>query len=257
MARTRRETVEYLSSAIELSALLPQFKKFKKRKRLEPWEKSWIARNENIYRYTKDLRPVSKREAKQFKELLYSPITTVKKGSRKGQERHHAPISAVQMANVGDDFKLLGRVGRNLYIIRSNGRTWVYQRLDDTDTRAMRDAGEDAFTDPYTYEIEKVIKLAEEAFKRPETKAVYLWAEQGRVGAPQPSLQQFARWIADDYSRYENTDRWVKGIAILIGDVGERITLQQYRDFSPRRAPKERDYSKRKRKKRKQKGQRR
>jgi len=249
MARTRRETAEYIASAIELASFHPKFKKFKKRKRLLPWEKSWIARTENVYRYVKDLRPVSRKEAKEFPELLYSPVTLIKTGPRKGQERQHAAIPAVQMANVGDDFKLIGRIGAHLYIIRSNGRTWVYWKLDDVGTRKMREAGKDAFTDPYTYEIEKVIKLAEQAFDRPETKAVYLWAEQGRVGAPMPSLQQFIRWIEDDYSRYENTDRWVRGIAILVGDVNERISLREFASFSPRRVKKPRDYSKRKRKK--------
>lgn len=255
MARSRRETAEYIASAAELAAILPKFKKLSKRKRLKPWEKAWIARTENVYRYTKDLRPVSRKEAKEFPELLYTPTTIIKSGPRKGQERHHAPIQAVQMSNVGDDFKLIGRIGADLYVIRSNGRTWVYWGLGDTRVRAMREAGTEAFTDPYTYEIEQVIALAKQAFTRPETKAVYLWSEQGRVGAPMPSLQQFIRWVADDYSRYENTDRWVRGIAILIGDVDERISLREFASFSPRREPKPRDYSKRKRKK-KRKGQR-
>lgn len=249
MARARRDTAEYLASAIELAAYHPKFSKFKKRKRLEPWEKSWIARTENIYRYVKDLRPVSKKVAKQFPELLYRPTTTIKKGARQGQTRTHKPIPAVQMANVGDDFAILGSVAENFYVIKSNGRTWVYWRLPDASVPTIREAGQDAFHDPYTYEIEQVLDLAEQAFKRPETKAVYLWGEQGRIGAPMPSMQQFARWIQTDYSQYQNTDRWVRGIAVLIGDVGETITREQFKSFSPKRPKKERVY-KRKRKKR-------
>jgi hypothetical protein len=247
MARTRRDTAEYLSSANALASILPQFSKFKKRKTLKPWEKSWIARTENIYKFTHDLRPVTKKEAREFPELLYKPVTTIKKGPRAGQARHHAPIRAVQMTNVGDDFKILGRAGPDLYVIQSNSRIWVYWRLSDTHVRTLREAGEEAFDDPYTYEIEAVIELAKQAFARPETKAVYLWAEQGRVGAPMPSLNQFIRWIADDYSRYENTDRWVRGICILVGDVQERISLREFASFSPRREPKPRNYSNRKR----------
>lgn len=249
MKRTRRDAAEYLGSAGELAQFLPQFKKFGKRKTLKPWEKAWIARTENVYRGIHDLRPVSKREAREFPELLYEPTTTVKKGPRQGQTIRHAPIQAVQQSNAGDDFKILGRVGARIFVIRSNGRVWVHWHLPSVKPRAMGKAGEDAFTDPYTYEIEGVIKLAEQAYARPDTKAVYLLAERGRVGAPMPDLKQFIRWLADDYGRYENTDRWVKGIAILIGDEKEKISLRQFASFAPKREKKPRDYSKRKRKK--------
>jgi hypothetical protein len=98
----------------------------------------------------------------------------------------------------------------------------------------MRKLAERAFADPAEYSIDRVMAAAKRAFENPETKGVYLWSDKGRVGEPITSFKQFSRWIADDFARYKQTDQWVKGIAILVAEVDEDISLKEFASFSRR-----------------------
>ena len=139
--------------------------------------------------------------------------------------------------------------------MNSNGRTWLYWRLNegnkgDTKPSRMKKFGVRSFNtitykndetgeeikgpdidDITGFDIEKIIELSRHAFENPTTKAVYLWAESGRVGIPMKSHNKFMEWIIADYSTYKQTDRWVNGLAILIGDVGEKITRKEFASF--------------------------
>lgn len=228
--RSKRDLESYLEAVKERYRFFPSLKKYLKRKRLNRWEKAAIARKEKLLRYTDHLIPVSKKQQKELKDILYQPETIIKSGKNKGKIVRHKAIPAVQLRNTGRDVRIHKIVGRNIFV-QSNGRTWVYWRLPKTDPKTMKKYGEAAFTSPEAFDIEKVIELARQAFENPETKGVYLWADSGRVGDAQSSLRQFLQWITTDYSKYTNTDRWVNGIAILIADVGERISTAEWDSF--------------------------
>lgn len=238
MARRKRDLESYLESVKTLAPFIPSLKKYKKRKRLKPAEKSAIARKENILRQTytqiDHLIPVSKRKARELRNILYEPETIIKSGKRKGQTLRHHFIQAVQLRNVGHDARILKKVDQNIFVV-SNGRTWVYWKLPDVRPKALEKAGEAAFTAPDAYDIERVIELARQAFENPTTKGIYLWAESGRVGFPMKRLSDFVRWIKEDYSQYANTQKWVQGIAILVADVGEQISTREWVSFTPTR----------------------
>jgi hypothetical protein len=237
--RQGRPIQSYLESARELSKFIPALKKYKRRKTLKPQEKAAITRKEKIVRYTDYLIPVTKKQARELKDHLFQPETIIKTGKRRGQTQRHKGIQAIQLRNTGADTRIISG-GKNL-LIASNGWLWAYWHIPipkkNTATPSARELqlvkqyAEDAFTNPESYEIERVIALAEKAFENPETKGVYLWGESGRVGEGFTSLKQFIRWVSSDYSKYKNTDRWVKGIVILVAEADEHIAPSQWAAF--------------------------
>lgn len=260
LARRKRETESYLESIQILAPFIPSFKKYKKRKRLKPAEKSYIARIENIlkqnYTQINDLKPVSRSELKYSKDILYEPETIIKTGRRKGQKIRHHFLRAQLMRNVGDDFKMKHFI-KDMWIATDHGRTWIYWKLPDVRSPSMREAAKTAFSmqeraeefneaeeddipvvQPEGYDIDAVIELAREAFEIPSAKGVYLWADKGRVGDVQTSFRQFVYWITHRYEKYQRVEEWVKGLAILIADVDEFITDEMWAVFSPTREQK-------------------
>jgi hypothetical protein len=229
MSKQKRSTESYLTSARELAAFVPTLKKYKRRRTLTRWEKGAITRKENVIRYTDHLIPVTKKQARELKEHLFQPEYTVKSGTHRGELRRVKGVQAIQLRNTGKNVTI-NKV-RDDIMVTSNGRTWVYWSLPDTTKSAVRQAGEDAFTNPDSFDIERVVELAKKAFDNPATKGVFLWAESGRVGEGTEDIETFVRWIASDYARYKNTDRWVKGIAILIADVDDRISAKEWASF--------------------------
>jgi hypothetical protein len=229
MSKQKRSLESYLDSARELAAFVPALKKYKRRRTLTRWEKGAITRKENIVRYTDHLIPVTKKQARELKDLLFQPETTVKSGPQRGRIIRHHGVQAIQLRNTGRDVTI--RKVRNDIYVSSNGRTWVYWSLPSTTKSAVQHAGEEAFTNPDAFDIEKVVELARQAFENPTTKGVFLWAESGRVGEGTEDIETFVRWIATDYARYKNTDRWVRGIAILVADVGDRISAKEWASF--------------------------
>lgn len=239
MAKKRRPLESYLDSAKQRARFMPGMKKYAKRKTLKPSEKAAITRAERKLPYTDYLIPVKGEKLRTLKRagILYTPETTIKKGPNAGKIVRHSPINAVQFRNTAKD-AAIEQVNDEQLMVKSHGRPWVYQFVDALVTpqgRAMpgpmKDAAEDAFEDPETYEIEKVLELAKRAFKNPVTKAVYLWAESGRVGDAFMTFSEFAQWADSNYRRYKNVDRWVKGIAILVGEAGEVISDAEWRSF--------------------------
>lgn len=212
-----RDTPDYLKSARELAKFSPQLKKYARRKTLKPAEKSAIARKERLLKFTEALIPLTPRQAAKLKPHLYQPETTTKSG----KIVRHKGFTAIQLRNT-DSHAIIRSVSRNM-LVTSNGRTWVYWALDDVSPKEIRDAGQEALENPEAYDIEKVMELAERAFETPETKAIALWAEVGRVGETFADFGAFARWVSQSYRNYTQTDRWVRGIAILVGEEGEYI----------------------------------
>jgi len=233
MSKQKRAVQSYLAVSKRLSEFVPSLKKYNRRRtKLTPHEKSHIAKWENLLLFNADkLQPITKEQAKKTPWLVFKPEYEVKKGPHKGYRKQAGGVLAAQMRNVGSDFKILKSKDDTL-LVRSNKRKWIYWHLADTTPHYVRRAGEMAFDDVEEgeelpdvqgYDIERIVEMARAAFERPDTKAVYLWAESGRVGIPMLSAKRFADWIFRDYSTYQQTDKWVKGLALLVADVDEKI----------------------------------
>ncbi len=219
MARKKkpiRTTDDYLSSARDLSALVPSLKKFRHRKTLKKSERATIRRRERQLKNIPFLVPVTKQQAKKLKRRkLFLP------GIQAIQLRNVEPTASIKI--VGGDIT-----------VKQNGQHWIYWSLDrDTvrSRRAMRKAGEAAFNKQFP--IEKVSDLTAAAFKRYKVQQVHLWAHAGLVGDAFHSIEQFIMWVnekwnqgryissryragGDIYTEPSDPGKWVNGIAILI-----------------------------------------
>lgn len=184
--------------------------------------------------------------------MLFEPQTMVKSGKNKGRIVTHHGIMAVQLRNTGTHAKI-ARVNDIVKVV-SNGRTWALWQIENTKPRTVKAAGTEAFTTPEAYDIERVIELARKAFDNPVTKGVFLWAESGRVGEGFKTLGEFVQWVGSEYTKYRNTDRWVKGIQILVADADEYITPEEWASFG---TTPERRYDRKKRRRARRKQQRR
>lgn len=233
MARKSKRPVEsYLDSAKNRAKFIPSLAKYKRRKTLTPAEKAAIKRAENMLPYTDYLIPVKGKKAEKLRRagVLHTPETTIKTGPNAGKIVRHKPIAAVQLRNTGKD-AAIDMVTDEAMLAKSHGRPWVYQFVEPLTKAGIAEAAEDAFFDPASYEIEKVIEMAQRAFANPVTKAVYLWAESGRVGDAFETLSEFVAWLEASWRRYKNVDRWMRGIAILVGDAGETISDAEWASF--------------------------
>lgn len=230
--RSRRSTSDYLASAKKNAALIPKLKKYRKRKTLKPSEKGAITRAEKKLRGLYNLKLLTKKQAKLLKEVLPAP-----------------GVHALMLANTGEYVELHVTENKDLFVT-TNGRTWVYwhltqlgkkeyeQYLDegyseeeaqefvaDSNQETMKEAGEKAFIPSIreAFPIEKIIRLAEKAFKKPSVHMIGLWSDKGRVGEGFRTFDEFKQWVFKDYSSYANVEKWVNGIAILIAEKGEKI----------------------------------
>lgn len=200
MSRQKRQTSDYVSAAKRLAKFAPSLKKYKRRKTLTRWEKAAITRKEKLLRYADHLIPVTKAQAKELKAELYAP-----------------GVQAIQLRNTGAHTRIR-KVKKDL-LVTSNGRTWLYWRLERETVktkRGMKKAAKEAFN--MQFPIEQIAALAKVAFAELEPIAVYLWAPSGRVGQGFESLRQFEQWLYDNWNsgRYTHTEKWVNGIALLI-----------------------------------------
>jgi len=240
MSKQKRAVQSYLTVAKDLAKFVPSLKKYNRRRtKLTRWEKGHIARWEHLLLFNADkLQPLSKAQAKKTPWIVFKPEYEVKKGPHKGYRKQASGVLATQMRNVGSDFKIL-KSEDDVMLVYSNKRQWIYWHLPETNSHYIKRAGQMAFgdikeeeaeeaeeaeeTEVQGFDIERVVEMARKAFERPDTKAVYLWSESGRVGEPMYSANQFARWIFRDYSTYQQTNKWVMGLALLIADVDEEI----------------------------------
>lgn len=213
--KTIRTVADYLASAKRMAPFAPSLRKYCRRKTLSPQEKSAITRKEKILRTAYNLKPVSKKLAKELKASLYAP-----------------GIRAVQFNNISPHAKIR-RIKKDV-LIESNGRDWLYWKLPDTSRQEFEDAAEDLFGEDdendeqveqriiETFDIEKLEKLAKRAYQHPFVKTVHLWTKQGRVGEGFNTIGEFMQWLYHEYSKYQDTERWVNGIAFLLEDKDKR-----------------------------------
>lgn len=239
MSKQKRETASYIESVKQLAKFAPSLKKYKRRKKLRPAEKGAITRKENLLRFhTQTLFPVNKKLAKELKGQLFAP-----------------GIHAIEFRNTAPNAKI-HKVGQDL-VLTSNGRTFLYWRLDREDVKSTKgmakaaakafdiDEYEEEFGDnteelpPDLFPIERVAELAGLAFEQLKPLAVYLWAPSGRVGSGFESLKQFSMWLAENWhaDRYTQQEKWVNGIAILLNDPNFRKPFSTMKPFDPDRDP--------------------
>jgi len=240
MSKPKRSTESYLSSARSLVPFAPGLKKYKRRKTLKPAEKGAITRKENALAFHTDkLVPVSKQLARQLKDQLFVPKRRVYDEEtdqyryEEGQGRQG--IRAIELRNTGMDAKI--HKVKDDMIVTSNGRTFLYWKLDREDVktkRGMTKAAAAAFDSQFP--IERVAELAKVAFEKLKPLAVYLWAPSGRVGNPFESLKQFSMWLAENWSadRYSQQEKWVNGIVILLHDTNFRKTVSVLKPPKPK-----------------------
>lgn len=196
--KNHRSTEDYLKSAKELAKFAPSLKKYRRRKRLTRYEKAAISRKEKLLKYASELIPVTEKQAKALKNELFAP-----------------GIRAIQLRNTGGKAKI--RVVKKDLMITTNGRTWIYWKLDKFDETSIAFAGDIAFNQiRQAFPIEKIAELAGKAFKNIKTKEVYLWAKSGRVGEGFLDVESFMEWLGESYGGYNDPSSWVNGIAIRL-----------------------------------------
>lgn len=238
MSKRKRPTASYIEAAKELAIFAPSLKKYKRRKtRLTPHEKAAIARVENLLSFTSNLVPLKPKEAKKFKDEWVEVHRVIKKGKNKGQSRIYR-FPALQLGNTGKIEKIQKRDG-NL-TLRSNNRQWIYQHVSETTPQNIKKSAQAAFEQTPAFELLSAVQLAQKAFNNPTTKAVYLWTTQGRVGEAFLNFDEFNRWLFERYRKYKNTNEWVKGISILVADVNDKITMNEFSSFAYKRQKRKR-----------------
>jgi len=247
MSRARRPDADLIASAKEMARYVPSLRPLKKRKRLKKWERSKITRYERALKGSYNLEPLTAKQARALRDVVYTGNIEIKRGPRKGQHREVRGIAAIQLANTGEKVKINVTENRDMFIT-TNGRTWVYWQLDqlgekeyeqyldecydedeareliqEDNTATVREAGKRAFTGSVreAFPVEKIVRLAEKAFKKPAVRMIGLWTSKGRVGEGFHNFDEFKQWIRASYSTYANVEKWVNGIAILIADAGE------------------------------------
>lgn len=214
--KNKRETASYIQSAINLSKFVPTLKKYKRRKRLTRYEKAAIARRENELKWVlPKLRPLTATQARSLKDELFRPKMRIKKGPHEGEYRYSGGVRAIVLENT-ETHAEIHHIKQDLFIT-SNGRLWLYWKLNRFRMSDMIKAGTKAFKEVrQTFPLETIGELAERAFKRVTTKEVYLWTVNGRVGEGYQSINQFMKWLMDNWAGYEEPEAWVRGIAIRL-----------------------------------------
>lgn len=213
--RERAQSKSFVELAKKLALYVPSLKPIARKKKLTQAEKTKVTNFAKKLRYSRNLHPVTKAQAKKLKKQLYAP-----------------GVQAIQLDDVSSNAKL-GTIGDDL-LVTSNGRTWIYWKLDRKTVRSksgMRDAGSKAFAKKFP--IERIAEMAEKAFKTYNVKQIHLWAHSGRVGQGFPNISGFIQWVNEKWQagryietltttkgmEFENPSdpgKWINGLAILI-----------------------------------------
>lgn len=192
--KQKRSEESYISSAKNLSKIVPNLKKYRKRKHLTRYEKSAITRREKQLRGVEDLIPLTKQQAKRLRKKTFAP------GIRAIRLRGVKGIPKLRVSKKGDISIKSGTV-ETIY--------WALDRETVRSRRRMREAGADAFDK--LFPIEKVSDLAARAFKNLNVQQIHLWTNAGAVGDGFADLPAFIRWV---------NEKWQAGRYITIREAG-------------------------------------
>lgn len=194
----------------EYRKFVPALKNYGRRRTFTEGERRFINRIPKILRFTDHLYPVTKKQAEKFKEQLYVPVD-IHGEPMKGLPR----IDAIQFRNTGATAQI--HTVKDDLLMTTNGRNFVYWKLDRVSIAAMKKAGETAFQNfKNAFPAEKIAALAEQAFRQTRVKAVYLWGSRGRCNEGFRDLEHFLEWLFEDYAHYKDKDSWANGIVLAV-----------------------------------------
>lgn len=193
-SRKIRPDSSYVDAAKRLAPFAPSLSKYKRRKRLNRWEKAAIARKEKLLRNIDNLVPLTKKQAQILgRDKLWQP----KEGA--GLQG----IRAIRLSNVNfergvQQVRITKKDG--LQIISGN-RLWTYV--------------------PTSADIQDLADSAAALFKKYNNKIlIALWTVKGRSAASYGDLPRFLQFLIERYNTYADPDDWVLGLAWVRKDFG-------------------------------------
>jgi hypothetical protein len=206
----KRDNKRAAKIVAEYRKFVPALKKYGRRRTYTKSERQFIQRIPKILRFTDHLFPVTEKQAKKFEDQLFVPVDI------HGEPIRGLPkINAIQFRNTGKDVAI-HTVADDL-LMATNGRNYVYWKLDRVSVAAMKKAGTEAFQNfRNAFPAEKIARLAEKAFKQTRVKAVYLWGSRGRCNQGFRDLRHFLKWLFEEYAHYVDADQWVNGIVLAV-----------------------------------------
>lgn len=214
----KRENRKAAAIVDRLKKFVPKLKEYSKRRTYTEGERRYIARVDKALRYTDNLYPATKKQAEKFSEQMLVPHKYVR--DEEANETYSVPIrgikvQAFQFRNTGREVAL--HTVRDDLLLTSNGRDYLYWRLDKVTVSAMKKAGEKAFDNfRNSFPAERLAALAERAFSVKKIKAIYLWGSRGRCNEGFADMGAFLEWLFEEYSHYADKDEWVNGLVLAI-----------------------------------------
>lgn len=211
-AKVRSEKREYAQRAKRLAKFVPSLKPLTTEKAITAKAKRQIKYRERQLKHAYNLRPVTPSQAKKLKSKLFAP-----------------GVQAIQLDNTATTSKIR-MVGTAMFSVESNGREYLYIPSPSTNWGRKKDVMK-AAQEAFEYPIEKVLRMAEAAFKKYKPRGISLWIPTGRQSQVFGDVEQFARfvtahWQAGKYvtspspetgKRYSSDpNEWVRGIAVWI-----------------------------------------
>lgn len=204
-----RPDSSYVDAAKRLAPFAPSLSKYKRRKRLNRWEKAAIARKENLLRNVDNLVPVTKKQA----EILgRDKLWQAKEGA--GLQG----IRAIRLSNVNfeqgvQQVRITKKEG--LQVI-SGKRLWTYVPVKP-DIQSLADAGAELF------------KLYDNQI------AIAIWTVKGRGAQSLGDLSEWLQFLVERFNTYKDPDDWCLGVA-WVPDDKEKPNKKPFRRRKRKRA---------------------
>ena len=193
--RKKPRTVNsYIKSVERLAKFAPSLRKYKRRKRLNRWEKGAIARKEKVIGSTENLFALSKRQTKALSKESRSAI--VGKGVR-----------AVRLRNTSSEAKVRIREG-----FITTEETVKDKKKAKRKRRKIRYV-------PVPADLGALIKAGLDIFDRAESRGkivtVWLWLDTGRAGGGFRSPRLFLENLNRNWVPYAIEGNRFNGLAFL------------------------------------------
>lgn len=183
MTIKKKDDAHYINAVKQLGAFAPSLKKYKRRKKLNRWEKAAISRKVNYFekniQSAEILHPLSAAQAKALSDK--TPI--VGGGFR-----------AVKLRNTNKDATI--RIVNGRLRVRSSGRTFNYVSVSPV-------------------EVDAFISAAESIMNGNKRPTIYLWFRQGRATGGSKIPQEIFQSIVNFFQQYKHSGEFILGLAYL------------------------------------------
>ena len=189
-----RPVNSYLKAVDKLAAFAPSLRKYKRRKKLNRWEKAAITRKEKIIGSTENLFAVSARQRKAMSKETRSAI--IGKGVR-----------AVRLRNTSSK--------ATLRITRGEITTEERIKTKKKGKRRVRKIRYISVRPDLDVLIEKAIELFDRAERRSQIMTVWFWLDTGRAAGGFRSLRLLLEKLNDSWIPYALTQERFRGYAVL------------------------------------------